>query len=53
MNESGTLAAYHGYGGTTRYSEAFDQMWGQSLTDPGYNASLSAGVQRPTAGSSS
>ena len=32
------LAAYHGYGGATRYSEAFDQMWGQSLTDPGYNA---------------
>ena len=41
--EAGILAAYHGYGGTTRYSEAFDQMWGQSLTDPGYNATLSQG----------
>ena len=28
------LAAYHGYGGATRYSEAFDQMWGQSLDRP-------------------
>jgi predicted TIM-barrel fold metal-dependent hydrolase len=42
LNESKVLAAYHGYGGTTRYSEAFDKMWGQSLADPGYNASLSA-----------
>ena len=40
MNESGTLAAYHGYGGTTRYSEAFDRMWGQSKVDEGYNAAL-------------
>jgi predicted TIM-barrel fold metal-dependent hydrolase len=42
MNESGTLAAYHGYGGHTRYTEAFKVMWGQSLADPGYNASLDA-----------
>lgn len=41
LNESKVLAAYHGYGGVTRYSEAFDAMWGQSLTDPGYNATLS------------
>ena len=27
-------------GGTTRYSEAFDQMWGQSKADEGYNAAL-------------
>ena len=40
MNESGTLAAYHGYGGTTKYSEAFDQMWGQSKADEGYTAAL-------------
>jgi predicted TIM-barrel fold metal-dependent hydrolase len=40
MNESGTLAAYHGYGGTTKYSEAFDRMWGQSKADEGYNAAL-------------
>jgi predicted TIM-barrel fold metal-dependent hydrolase len=40
MNESGTLAAYHGYGGTTRYSEAFDRMWGQSKADEGYDAAL-------------
>ena len=41
LNESRVLAAYHGYGGVTKYSEAFDKMWGQSQTDPGYNATLS------------
>jgi predicted TIM-barrel fold metal-dependent hydrolase len=42
MNESGTLAAYHGYGGRTKYTEAFELMWGQSKADKGYNAALDA-----------
>jgi predicted TIM-barrel fold metal-dependent hydrolase len=39
-NEAGILVAYHAYGGKTRYTEPFEQMWGQSSADPGYNAIL-------------
>ena len=43
VNESGILAAYHGYGGKTKYSDSFTEMWGQApVADAGYNATLSA-----------
>lgn len=40
MNESHTVAAYHGYGGHTKYNEAFDLLWGQSKADIGFNDAL-------------
>jgi predicted TIM-barrel fold metal-dependent hydrolase len=43
MNESGTLAAYHAFGGPTYYADAFQQMWGRApVTDPMYQATLAA-----------
>ena len=40
MNESHTIAAYHGYGGHTKYNEAFDLLWGQSKADIAFNDAL-------------
>jgi len=45
MNESGTLAAYHAFGGPTYYQDAFQQMWGRApIADPMYQATLSAAL---------
>jgi len=40
INESGTLVAYHAFGGKTVYGESFERMWGQSKVVPGYNMTL-------------
>ena len=41
VNESGILVAYHGYGGKTKYSDDFNEMYGQyPVPDPGYLATI-------------
>jgi predicted TIM-barrel fold metal-dependent hydrolase len=45
MNEAGTVAAYHAYGGPTVYADAFNQMWGrQPVTDARYQGTLHAAL---------
>jgi predicted TIM-barrel fold metal-dependent hydrolase len=48
MRESGTLAAYHAFGGPTVYEDSFDAMWGaQPVTDRQYRATLQGALVRP------